>query len=86
MRVLIACEYSGIVREAFTKRGHYAMSCDLLQTEKPFGGPHYKGPAEDVIDNGWDLMIAHPPCTILPRPVRVGFILNDLNRPKPYFL
>lgn len=63
MRVLIACEYSGIVRDAFIARGHYAMSCDLLPTDKP--GPHYQGDVLDIINDGWDLMIAHPPCTYL---------------------
>lgn len=63
MRVLIACEYSGTVRDAFIKRGHDAMSCDLLPTESP--GPHYQGDVFDVIEDGWDLMIAHPPCTDL---------------------
>ena len=63
MRVLVACEYSGRVRDAFRKRGHDAMSCDLLPTEVP--GPHYQGPVEDVLNNGWDLMVAHPPCTDL---------------------
>ena len=61
MRVLIACEYSGTVREAFKARGHYAMSCDLLPTEQP--GNHYQGDVFDIINDGWDLMIAHPPCT-----------------------
>ena len=63
MRVLVACEFSGIVRDAFLARGHDAMSCDLLPTESP--GPHYQGDVRDVIGNGWDLMIAHPPCTYL---------------------
>ena len=63
MRVLVACEYSGRVRDAFLRRGHQAMSCDLLPTE--VAGPHYQGPVEDVIDDGWDLMVAHPPCTYL---------------------
>lgn len=63
MRVLIACEYSGRVRDAFLARGHDAMSCDLLPTESP--GPHYQGDIFDVIGNGWDLMVAHPPCTYL---------------------
>ncbi len=63
MRVLVACEYSGRVRDAFRRRGHEAMSCDLLPTEVP--GPHYVGPVEDVLQNGWDLMVAHPPCTHL---------------------
>lgn len=63
MRVLVACEYSGRVRDAFIRHGHDAMSCDLLETESP--GPHYQGPVEDVLDAGWDLMVAHPPCTYL---------------------
>jgi hypothetical protein len=63
MRVLVACEYSGRVRDAFIARGHKAMSCDLLPTEAP--GPHYQGDITDVLDKGWDLMIAHPPCTYL---------------------
>ena len=63
MRVLVACEYSGTVRDAFRARGHDAMSCDLLPTERP--GPHYHGDVFDVIGDGWDLMIAHPPCTHL---------------------
>jgi len=63
MKVLIACEYSGTVRNAFIARGHEAMSCDLLPTDKP--GPHYQGSVFDIIDQGWDLMIAHPPCTYL---------------------
>lgn len=63
MKVLIACEYSGIVRDAFLKRGHNAMSCDLLPTESP--GPHYQGDVMDIIDEDFDLMIAHPPCTYL---------------------
>lgn len=63
MRVLVACEYSGAVRDAFRARGHDAMSCDLLPTDVP--GPHYQGDVFDVIGDGWDLMIAHPPCTYL---------------------
>ena len=63
MKVLIACEYSGRVRDAFIAQGHDAMSCDLLPTEAP--GPHYQGDVFDVIDDGWDLMIAFPPCTDL---------------------
>ena len=63
MRVLVACEFSGIVRDAFLKRGHDAWSCDLLPTERP--GPHIQGDVRDVLGNGWDLMIAHPPCTYL---------------------
>lgn len=63
MRVLIACEYSGTVRDAFIARGHDAMSCDLLPTD--VAGPHYQGDVFDVIDDGWDLGIFHPPCTHL---------------------
>ena len=63
MRVLIACEFSGTVRDAFRALGHDAMSCDLLPTERP--GPHYRGDVRDVLDEGWDLMVAHPPCTYL---------------------
>ena len=63
MRVLVACEFSGVVRNAFAKRGHYAVSCDLLDTESP--GNHYKGPVRHLLYDGWDLMIAHPPCTHL---------------------
>lgn len=63
MRVLVACEYSGRVRDAFTAMGHYAMSCDLLPTDAP--GNHYQGDVRDIIENDWDLMIAHPPCTYL---------------------
>ena len=63
MKVLIACEYSGAVRDAFINNGHDAMSCDLLPTD--VDGPHYQGDVFDVINDGWDLMIAHPPCTHL---------------------
>jgi hypothetical protein len=63
MKVLIACEYSGAVRDAFIKQGHDAMSCDLLPTDVP--GPHYQGSVTDILNDGWDLMIAHPPCTYL---------------------
>jgi hypothetical protein len=63
MRVLVACEYSGAVRDAFIARGHAAMSCDLLPTDAP--GPHYQGDVRDVLGDGWDLMVAHPPCTHL---------------------
>lgn len=63
MKVLVACEFSGIVREAFRKRGHDAWSCDLLPTEIP--GQHIQGNVLERLDLGWDLMIAHPPCTHL---------------------
>lgn len=63
MKVLVACEFSGIVREAFKRRGHDAWSCDLLYSEIP--GQHIKGDVLNVLNDGWDLMIAHPPCTFL---------------------
>jgi hypothetical protein len=63
MKVLVACEYSGRVRDAFIRGGHEAMSCDLLPTDAP--GPHYEGDVRDLLDYPWDLMIAHPPCTHL---------------------
>ena len=65
MKVLIACEFSGTVRDAFIKAGHDAMSCDLEPTDVP--GPHYQGSVLDILDDGWDLMIAHPPCTYMSR-------------------
>ena len=64
MRVLVACEYSGIVRDEFLKIGHDAVSCDLLDSESDFG-EHYKGNVLDIINDGWDMMIAFPPCTYL---------------------
>lgn len=63
MNVLIACEFSGIVRDAFLARGHNAMSCDLLPTENP--GPHYQGDILDILGWRWDLLIAHPECRFL---------------------
>lgn len=63
MRVLVACEFSGRVRDAFRALGHDAWSCDLLPSEAP--GPHLQGDVLSVLDQGWDLMIAHPPCTDL---------------------
>ena len=63
MKVLVACEFSGVVRDAFAARGHDAWSCDLLPSDKP--GPHYQCDVRDVIGLGWGLMIAHPPCTYL---------------------
>lgn len=70
MRVLVACEFSGIVRDAFIERGHDAWSCDLLPTERP--GPHYQEDVLNVLtprswESPWDLLIAHPPCTYLSR-------------------
>ena len=63
MKVLIGCEYSGIVREAFKAKGHDAWSCDLLDTEIP--GNHIKGDVLDILNDGWDMIIAFPPCTHL---------------------
>lgn len=63
LRVLVACEFSGVVRDAFLAKGHDAVSCDLLPTESP--GPHIEGDVLGVIEDGWDLMVAHPPCTYL---------------------
>ncbi len=63
MRILVACEYSGRVRDALIARGHDAVSCDLLPTDAP--GPHIQGDVLDVLDDGWDMMIAFPPCTHL---------------------
>ena len=63
MKVLIACEYSGTVRDAFIAQGHEAISCDLLSTDA--NGPHYQGDVRDILGDGFDLMIAHPPCTHL---------------------
>lgn len=63
MRVLVACEFSGVVRDAFAARGHDAWSCDLLPSERP--GNHIQGDVRDHLDDDWDLLIAHPPCTHL---------------------
>lgn len=63
MKVLIACESSGTVRDAFAAMGHDALSCDMLPADN--GGPHYQGDVRDILNEGWDMMIAHPPCTYL---------------------
>jgi hypothetical protein len=63
VNVLVACEYSGRVRDAFAAQGHFAMSCDFEPSE--VAGFHYQGDVREIIDCGWDLMIAHPPCTYL---------------------
>jgi len=94
MKVLIACEFSGIVRDAFIARGHDAMSCDLLPTESP--GPHYQGDVLDILEDGWDMMIAHPPCTHLAvsgarwfkdkqkeQQEAIDFFMNLINAPVP---
>ena len=62
-RVLVACEFSGVVRDAFAKRGVYALSCDYDDTERP--GEHYKGNVMDIINDSWDMILAFPPCTYL---------------------
>jgi hypothetical protein len=77
MKVLIACEYSGIVRDEFLKLGHDAISCDLLPTDSP--GPHYQGDVFDIIGEGYDLMIAHPPCTYLTNS-GVTWLHKDIKR------
>lgn len=88
MRVLVACEFSGTVRDAFLDRGHYAMSCDLLPCESQASGDHYQGNVLDILDHDWDLMIAHPPCTYLcssglhwnnKRPGRAALTLEALD-------
>lgn len=63
MRVLVACEFSGVVRDAFARRGHDAWSCDLLPSETP--GNHVQGDVRGILDQGWELMVCHPPCTHL---------------------
>jgi hypothetical protein len=63
VKLLLACEESGVVRDAFIKKGHDAMSCDLLPTRRP--GPHYQGDVRDILDDDWDGIIAFPPCTDL---------------------
>lgn len=65
MLVLVACEFSGRVRDAFIRQGHDAWSCDLLPSEDD--GPHFQGDVRLILDDGWDLMIAHPPCQYLAR-------------------
>lgn len=63
LRVLVACEFSGAVRDAFIALGHDAVSCDLLPSET--NGPHIQGDVLTILNQGWDLMVAHPPCTFL---------------------
>lgn len=81
MKVLIACEYSGIVRDAFLRMGHDAVSCDLIESESP-DGPHYIGDVRDLLADSWDMIIAHPPCTFMANSgVRWLFGSNEqLNR------
>ena len=75
MRVLVACEFSGVVRDAFLAAGHDAISCDLLPTESP--GPHVQGNVMELLREPWDLVVAHPPCTYL-SPARGRF--RDLDK------
>ena len=63
MKILVACEYSGTVRDTLTKKGHDVTSCDILPTDVP--GKHYQGDVTDILNDGWDMMIGHPPCTFL---------------------
>ncbi len=77
MKVLVACEHSGTVRHAFSLLGHDVISCDLLPTDRP--GKHYQGDVFDIINNGFDLMIAHPPCTYLTN-AGVGWLHKDAKR------
>jgi hypothetical protein len=79
MRVLVACEFSGTVRDAFTAQGHYAVSCDLLPTERP--GPHHVGDVRYLLTGPWDLLIAHPPCTYLCRAGQRWLNAPDDDRP-----
>lgn len=90
MRILVACEYSGRVREAFTQYGHYVLSCDFEPTEIP--GNHYQGDVKHVINDGWDMMIAHPPCTYLTNAQSWAYyhpadkhLPTELRRPHPKF-
>ena len=74
MKILVACEFSGIVRDAFKAKGHDAWSCDILPTEIP--GQHIQGDVLEIINTGWDMMIAHPPCTYLCVTANRSFLNN----------
>lgn len=74
MKILIACEYSGVVRDAFTAKGHDVTSCDILISESP--GKHYFGNVMDIVSDGWDMMIAFPPCTFLTVTANRSFLSN----------
>lgn len=74
MKVLIGCEFSGIVRDAFIAKGHDAMSCDLLPSKRP--GPHYQGDVRKIINDNWDLAIFHPPCRYLTVTANRSFLNN----------
>lgn len=77
MRVLVACEFSGTVRDVFTKTGHDATSCDILPTETQ--GKHYQGDVRELLDEDWDMIIAHPPCTYLTNS-GVSWLYKDHSR------
>lgn len=77
MRILVACEFSGTVRDAFIRKGHDAMSCDILEGEGD--GPHYMGDIRDVLYEEWDMVIAHPPCTYLANS-GVSWLFRDETR------
>ncbi len=90
MKILIACEESGTVRDAFIAKGHDAMSCDIIPSRKP--RPHYQGNVFDILNDGWDMMIAHPPCTYLTVTGNKWFynpadknLAIELRRPHPRF-
>lgn len=74
MNILIACEFSGVVRDEFIRRGHNAISCDILPTESP--GPHRIGDVVPMLNQGWDMMIAFPPCTYLTTTANKYFLCN----------
>jgi len=84
MKVLVACEFSGIVREAFNQRGHRATSADILPSEQP--GDHYQGDVREILDQEWDLMIAHPPCTWLCAAMRTNAARKDRHKISSIFL
>lgn len=84
MKVLVACEFSGTVRDAFTRKGHHAVSCDLLDSKTP--GNHYKGDVREILMDGWDLIIAHPPCTWLCAAMRTNAARKDRPNITPFYL
>jgi hypothetical protein len=79
MKILVACEYSGIVSNAFRKKGHDVLSCDLLPSESP--GKHYQGNVFDILNEKFDMLIAHPPCTYLCK-AQYHLLFNDVERKK----
>lgn len=83
MKILIACEFSGIVRDAFLDKGHDAVSCDIIPSESS-KGRHYKGNVLNIIEYGWDMMIAHPPCTYLCVTANKYFLNNPDRWQKRY--